>query len=809
MNEFLNLLLPWWWGPISWITDSFISVIVLYATVSGIWFWVKTFRRRRLINNLTKETRQYNSPAQPSIKHQLKEKFEHNTALKDAWREFEDSLIEGKRPGNQEDENQEVVYKTDEASLFFSEERLLDQHLNLRFWNSVPALLVGLGILGTFVGMVWGLIPFSNVDFTNTNQIREAIKELLSGVSTAFVTSVWGMLASFLFNGLEKWGIGRVSRAIADLQRALDQIFTLTRAEEIAMRQQNELAQQTTALKSFSTDLANRIKIAMDNIMSERLENLHQSLTQLHDQNTRGRQEIIQELHNAPEAFSNAMAEQLAPSLNNLNTAVKELREQKEESATDAIRQLVEEFQKSISGSITAQMETLAERVSQVTEGLITLPDQMTRMIGGIQEQIDQARGLLTSTSEEQTGQMQNMMDGMLNTFQRTIETQQSGLSETTNQSIQMLQSTIAELQQSITSTASQTATESEAMTNRMRELLELVANRTDEQLGQRLADIETVSNQSIQAFQTMIDTQQSGLSETTDRVNQEMTQIASDIRNLLKTAANQADEQLTQRMVEVEAVSNQSIQTLQTAIAELGQSIASTLNQQQQTISAITSQTAKASAEATDQMQQLVDRAATRLDESVQGAEKSISTLLQQQANQIKAFNAQITNSQATLTKSREMLEQMDTSVTNVRQLIETTRTLSEQLMTGATQLESAGQQLTQASNAFNQESERYLTANRETTTQIQDILGESQRLLNDSVQRFQTIDSGLQDIFGEIERGLKEYAETTRESINTYLRDFSDRLAQASRALYSSVEAFDESVEILINMIERLPRR
>ena len=871
MNEFLNLLLPWWWGPISWITDSFISVIVLYATVSGIWFWVKTFRRRRLINNLTKETRQYNSPAQPSIKHQLKEKFEHNTALKDAWREFEDSLIEGKRPGNQEDENQEVVYKTDEASLFFSEERLLDQHLNLRFWNSVPALLVGLGILGTFVGMVWGLIPFSNVDFTNTNQIREAIKELLSGVSTAFVTSVWGMLASFLFNGLEKWGIGRVSRAIADLQRALDQIFTLTRAEEIAMRQQNELAQQTTALKSFSTDLADRIKIAMDNIMSERLENLHQSLTQLHDQNTRGRQEIIQELHNAPEAFSNAMVEQLAPSLDKLNEAIEELREQKEESATDAIRQLVEEFQKSISGSITAQMEALAERVSQVSEGLITLPDQMTRMIGGIQEQIDQARGLLTSTSEEQTGQMQNMMDGMLNTFQRTIETQQSGLSETTNQSIQMLQSTIAELQQSITSTASQTATESEAMTNRMLELLESAANRTDEQFAQRMADMETVSNQSIQMLQSTIETQQSGLSETTNRVNEEMMQIAGDIRNLLKSAANRTDEQFAQRMADmetvsnqsiqmlqstitelqqsitstalqttteseamtsrmrellesaanrtdeqlgqrmaaIETVSNQSIQTLQTAITELGQSITSTLNQQQQTISAITSQTAKASAEATDQMQQLVNRAATRLGESVQGAEKSINMLLQQQGDQIEAFNAQIINSQETLTKSREMLEQMNASAASVRQLIETTRGLSRELMTGATQLESAGTNLTQASDAFNQENERYLTANRETTNQIQNVLGQSQQLLNDSVQRFQTIDNGLQGIFAEIEKGLNEYTTTTRESINTYLIDFSKQFTQASTALASSVAALGENVDILNDMIERLPRR
>lgn len=849
MNEFLNLLLPWWWGPINWITDSFISVIVLYAIVSGIWFWVKTFRRRKLIDNLTKETLQYNSPAQLPIKHQLKEKFESNTALKDAWREFEDSLIEGKRPGNQDDENQEVVYKTDEASLFFSEERLLDQHLNLRFWNSVPALLVGLGILGTFVGMVWGLMPFSDVDFTNTNQIREAIKELLSGVSTAFVTSVWGMLASFLFNGLEKRGIGRVSRAIADLQRALDRIFTLTRAEEIAMRQQDELAQQTAALKSFSTDLADRIKIAMDNIMSERLENLHQSLTQLHDQNAEGRREIIQELHNAPEAFSNAMVEQLAPSLDKLNETVEELREQKEESSTDAIRQLVEEFQRSLSGTATAQMEELAKTVGNASQSLMSLPSQMEQMIAGVQEQVDQTRSLLAATSEEQTEQMKSRLDGMLNAFQSAIDTQQASLSETTdsvhdglrqvaadirdllestvnradeqmeqrmadmeavsNQSIQTLQTTIAELGQSITSTASQTASDSEALTNRMRELLESVANRTDEQLGQRMAAIETVSNQSIQAFQTMIDTQQSGLAETTDRVNQEMTQIASDIRNLLETAANQADQQLGQRMVEVEAVSNQSIQTLQTAIAKLGQSITSTLNQQQQTIDTITSQTAKASAKATDQMRQLVDQAAAQLGENVEGAEKSISTLLQQQSDQIKAFDAQITNSQAMLTKGTEMLKQMDTSVTNVRQLIETTRALSGQLMTGATQLASAGQQLTQASNAFNQENERYLTANRETTTQIQNILGESQRLLNDSVQRFQTIDSGLQDIFGEIERGLNEYAETTRQSINTYLSDFSNQLTLASTALAGSVEALGENVEILNDMIERLPRR
>lgn len=830
MNKFLDLLLPWWWGPTNWITDSFISLIVLCALVSGLWFWVKTFRRRMLINSLMKETLQYNRPAQPSIKQELTEKFNRNKELDAAWQDFEDSLITRSRNENQ------VVYKTDEASLFFSEERLLDQHLNLRFWNSVPALLVGLGILGTFVGMVWGLIPFSDVDFTNTNQIREAIKELLSGVSTAFVTSVWGMLASFLFNGLEKRGIGRVSRSIADLQRALDRIFTLTRAEEIAMRQQDELTQQTAALKSFSTDLADRIKIAMDNIMSERLENLHQSLTQLHDQNTEGRQAIIQELHNAPEAFSSAMAEQLAPSFDRLNQAIEELRRQREESSTDAIRQLVEEFQNSLSGTAAAQMEELARTVGNASQSLMNLPGQMEQMIAGVQEQVDQTRSLLAATSEEQTEQMRSRLDGMLNAFQSAIDAQQAGLSETTdsvndgmrqvaadirdllestvnradeqmgqrmadvetvsNQSIQTLQTAIAELGQSITSTLSQTTTDSEAMTNRMRELLESAANQTDEQLEQRMADIETVSNQSIQAFQTMIDTQQSGLSETTDRVNQEMTQIASDIRNLLESVANRTDEQFAHRITDIETVSNQSIQTLQSTITELQQSITSTALQ-----------TATESEAMTNQMRELVDHSTNRLDNIFRGSEQSISTLLQQQGAQTEAINEQLNNWQAVFTRGREMLEQMDKSVTNVRQLIETTRALSGQLMTGATQLENAGQRLTQASNVFNQENERYLTANRETTTQIQNILGESQRFLNDSVQRFQTIDNGLRSIFEQIERGLDEYATTSRESINTYLRDFSVQLTQASIALASSVEALNESVDILIDMIERLP--
>ena len=154
-------------------------------------------------------------------------------------------------------------------------------------------------------------------------------------------------------------------------------------------------------------------------------------------------------------------------------------------------------------------------------------------------------------------------------------------------------------------------------------------------------------------------------------------------------------------------------------------------------------------------------------------------------------------------------MLEKMDASVTSVRRLIETTEALSGKLTKGADRLEKVGESLTKASSAFNAENEKYLTANRETTKLIQEALKDSQNLLNDFVQKFETIDTGLQGIFKEIQTGLDNYSTTTRESINTYLGDFSDQLTRASAALAGSVEALTDVVEELTGMNKQLTRR
>ena len=780
MNEFLKLILPWPARDFNPITDTFVYGIFLsFIICLGIFLW-KTILRSRLINKLVNQVSQHPKPAKPEILPHLETEFNGNKELAEVWHEFRNSLVTREPKENQE----KIVYKTDEASFFFGEERLLGQYMNLRFWNSVPALLVGLGILGTFVGLVWGLLPFSSIDFQQTENIRSAIQSLLSGVSTAFVTSVWGMLLSLLFNWIEKSSIGSVSSKIAVLQRTLDRLFTLTTQEEIAFRQEDELAQQTQALKAFSTDLANEIKSAMaqgrqeiiaefrnapetfSNAISEQLtpslnhlnsavtdstttlkstmvdgnqqilqqlsnthqvmstmiekqltpnlDNLNSIVSEIKQTIVEGNQEILRELHNAPNAFGDALAEKFAPSFNNLNSAIAALQKHKSESSADAIQQLVEEFQQSLSGSATAQMEALAETVNKASQSLITLPEQLAGMMGGVQEQINQTRQLLSETSQSQTEQVKMMMESMSS------------------------------------------------------------------------------------AFQNAIDTHETGLASTTDSISQEMKQIANQIRNLLESAAKRTDEQLLQRMVDMEQSSAQTLQTLQTSIAEL-----------QKSMTSIASQTTEKSEAMITRMHQLVEQSTTRLDNIFASGELSVSSLLEQQENQIKEVNAQIANSRETLEKSSKMLQQMDASVIKVQALLENTQTLSDLLITSGDRLENAGKQLIEVSETFTEENAKYLTANRETTQQIQSALVQSQQLLGDFAQRFQTIDTGLTGIFEEIEGGLTNYSVTTRDSINTYLSDFSKHLTDASAALAGGVEALTENVHELTDMIEKQPNQ
>ena len=65
----------------------------------------------------------------------------------------------------------------------------------------IPGTMTGLGILGTFLGLVLGISGF---DTASTEAITSSISGLLSGMGTAFLTSIVGVFFSLVFSYLHK-----------------------------------------------------------------------------------------------------------------------------------------------------------------------------------------------------------------------------------------------------------------------------------------------------------------------------------------------------------------------------------------------------------------------------------------------------------------------------------------------------------------------------------------------------------------------------------------------------------------------------
>ncbi|GAB2613947.1 MotA/TolQ/ExbB proton channel family protein [Belliella aquatica] len=78
------------------------------------------------------------------------------------------------------------------------------QSVNPYIYDTIPSVFTTLGVLGTFLGIYFGLKDF------DVNNINESIPSLLEGLKTAFITSIYGIVFSVIFSKISKGVYGYV-----------------------------------------------------------------------------------------------------------------------------------------------------------------------------------------------------------------------------------------------------------------------------------------------------------------------------------------------------------------------------------------------------------------------------------------------------------------------------------------------------------------------------------------------------------------------------------------------------------------------
>lgn len=114
------------------------------------------------------------------------ERFFHQKTLDKLFAEYREKVQHQRETG-------QIVSDIDEV--------LNEDVLALYTWRGViaqiPGTLTGLGILGTFVGLLLGL---RNISFITVEAALGSVQSILAGIDTAFYTSIAGVILSILFN---------------------------------------------------------------------------------------------------------------------------------------------------------------------------------------------------------------------------------------------------------------------------------------------------------------------------------------------------------------------------------------------------------------------------------------------------------------------------------------------------------------------------------------------------------------------------------------------------------------------------------
>ena len=367
---------------------------------------------------------------------------------------------------------------------FFSEFSTCSVHkINLRLLDAASGTLVGLGLLGTFLGLTLGIKDF---DSSTSQTIQNSIQTLLSGMGTAFLTSLVGMLSSMVYAFFDKRWRNRLSKHLYVMTKKLDAKYyiddrTLDDLNEQALAESissnikevvqsglksiadflnekltysnetgatttignavreilKENQEQSKALKSFSTDLAIELNNEFDEALSRQMQQKILPLMQNVDATTKS---IVKHI--------DQMASQVAsPATDMIQTVVDELK--------SSMANMIKEFSSGLSGSATNELETLAHQLGIAAQSMADFPSNMANISSTLQTTIEEVKNAVAeisstsananSTAMQQMQEQITFATGAIGTAISEVKDVMSGLTTTSQQQNEQMVNKLAE----------------------------------------------------------------------------------------------------------------------------------------------------------------------------------------------------------------------------------------------------------------------------------------------------------------------------------------------------------------------------
>lgn len=307
------------------------------------------------------------------------------------WREFDETLLEVEQDG-------EVgLLNTLDASHFFNNSTLAPGITESRMLAAVPGFLTALGVIGTFIGLQLGLSELNIGNDVSVTEMKTGLAHVIGGAKIAFMTSVWGVALSVLFNVFEKLLAGLIRKKVHKLQNQIDRLFPRLSAEFQLQRIADDGKQSRESLQGLAEKIGDKMQESLVQATAGIQAGLEASLekimapaiNKLVDETSDGNQKALEtligsflekfgEIGGHQKVAMESASQKVNDSLNSLSSSMEIFLSKLDQNQNNSA-----EREKELIGTISEQVSLL---VNQSTEQGQILTDYVEKQLTGLTE---------------------------------------------------------------------------------------------------------------------------------------------------------------------------------------------------------------------------------------------------------------------------------------------------------------------------------------------------------------------------------------------------------------------------------------
>ena len=487
---------------------------ILLFLLPGVLHW---FRLRTILSGLLA----FKGPTPPG---DIKKLFARDKRLAHLWSEFQDTLHVQRE---ERDGQMKIVAvrSTVPAEAYFSGQYLVDSRLRTEFFKHLPGIFTGLGIIGTFTGLIEGLRRFQVSE--NASTVRASLESLMHAVGEAFLISAAAIAAAMLVTFIEKLILAGLYRKAEEIAHAIDAQFDAGAGEEYLARLVTASEASASQSKILKDALVKELGDILRELTASQLANgekLNLQIAQrIEDAANRQVAAAREDNQALGDVIAGSIEKSLRGPLEDIASSVKSASGDQSASAVQMLNDVMVSFSQRLNDLFGGQISGINELNKQTAQGMQDAVSSLHTLVGKMEDSgrrttDDMAAQMAASIKamEERQGSMNNETQAFVDQIRKLVESSQA-------ETQQKLQSTLESIGQQMT-TILGTLAESQARVfegNRSRE--ETMTDRARGMVSEMTGTVEAAIKEITAASQVMshsVSTLSNATTSSIDKLN-------------------------------------------------------------------------------------------------------------------------------------------------------------------------------------------------------------------------------------------------------------------------------------------------